>query len=203
MNATQQQKASQHNEMFCEYVDFSDNEKIRSENFGCLVSHWGMTLKQLKELELRHADYVEYPDIISLRTIAESMLLSPMPYMWTIQEGNYTNEYGYTYVVPYVIGKTPDKGIFYDLYHPSGYEYNTEKPANYNSGQLKKRAIKVYQSLVKVCEKWQQEIPELTIFTVLNAYDKFTHDPANNHKDVNTFSRSMKKAVKTYAIGTA
>ena len=201
MNTKQQQNASQRNEMFSEFVDFSDGEIFGSENFGSTVSHWGITLKQLKEMELRHTDYVEYPEIISLRTIAESMALSPMPYMWTIQEGNYTNEYGYTYEMAYIIGKTPEKGIFYDLYHPSDYQYNTEKTANYNNGQLKKRAIKVYQSLTKVCENWQKETPELTIFTVLNAYDKFTHNPNNTHKDVNTFARSMKKTVRKYALG--
>ena len=201
MNTKQQQKASQQLEMFSDFVDFSDESNGGSPNTRSLVSHWGITLKQLKELELRHSDYIEYPEIISLRTIAESMINSQIPYMWTIQEGNYTNEYGYTYEVAYIIGKTPEKGIFYDLYHPTGHEYNTEKPANYNSGETKKRAVKVYQALVKVCEKWQQETPELTIFTVLNAYDKFVHNPDNTHKDVNTFARSMKKTVRTYAIG--
>ena len=156
-----------------------------------------ISIHQLKELELGQSDYIAYPDIISLRTVAESMVLSQIPYMWTIQIGNYTNFYGITYEMPYIIGKTPEKGIFYGLYTDTVHEYNLTH-VNYHNGDNAKRVKSKYNALCKLYNKWKTEIPDLTIFTLLNAYSVYSAKTDSFHKNVSEFSKSCKKAVAQY-----
>ena len=153
-----------------------------------------MSIRDLRELELGQSDYYAYPDIISLRTIAESMLLSPVPYIWTIQIGNYTNFYGITYEMPYIIGKTPDKGIFYALFTDSIHEYDLTT-VNYHAGDSAKRVKSRYNALCKLFKEWKYDIPNLTIYTLLNAYKRFSDLTDSSHRNVSEFSKSCKKAV--------
>lgn len=153
-----------------------------------------ISIRSLKKMELCTTDYIAYPDILSLRTIAESMILSPIPYIWTIQLGNYTNFYGITYEMPYVIGKTPEKGIFYGLYTDTVHEYNLTH-VNYHAGDKNRRSIGKIANLCRIYEKWVNDIPDLTMFTLVNAYNRYSDLTDSAHKSVSEFAKSCKKAV--------
>ena len=203
MKANNQQQQGQHATEtidMCSIVEFgvfgSPNTPTEISHIDCPYA----THKTLKELELRQSDYYAYPECISLRTICESMLLSTdRPYMWTIQQGNYTNKYLLTYEMPYLIAKTPDRGLFVSIYRDLEHQYNIQQ-VNYNNGQKNRRKSNVYKALIKVLDKWRADIPQLTIYTLLNAYDSYVSNPAtpSDRKKVSRFATTQKKAVMEY-----
>lgn len=198
MNATSNKATSQHTNEIIEMTDYVEMGIFGSTDTPLSISHKDndyATYKTLIDLELRHSDYYEYPECLSLTTICESMLLTPeKPYMWTIQEGNYTNYYGKTYEMPYLICKTPANGLYVAIYRAIEYEYMDRNVANYRKTS-NGRATPI-KGLTKLLNKWVKEMPELTIFMLMNAYDEYKIKTERNHRNVSDFTVRYKKRVK-------
>ena len=213
MSAKQQQKTSQHNEMFNEFVDFSDDGKI-DQIFGTMPVSHSYSIKDIRDIGLSIGDNVTFPDDTPVREIAEAILNAPfeMGNLWTIAECEHTDNIGSkwgverTHIEPYLIARIYDNGNFRMLtvpYHSREHRFDLSG-VKYRQQSERKNGT-VLGNLNSLLSDWIKDCPELTIFTLLNAYDSYTHNPdtLRTDKNVTRFSMKCKKWVFALAQQTA
>ena len=213
MSTKQQQKTIQHSEMFNEFVDFSNEEKI-DQFFGAMPVSHSYSIKDIKEMGLSMADNVTFPDNTPVREIAESILNAPYEIgnLWTIAECEHTDNIGSkwgverTHTEPYLIARIYQQygnkigfRLFTVPYHSREHRFDLSG-VKYRQQSERKNAT-VLDNLNRLLSEWVKDCPELTIFTLLNAYDSYTHNPntLRTDKNVTRFSMKCKKWVFTLA----
>ena len=173
------------------------------------TTHDYYTIKDIREMGLRINDYIASNDGVSPLTIAESIATAPlsMGEMWTIAECEHTTNgvgkgWGLTQhtTTPYLIARVLDGAMKFRLiigqYRSNVYEYGDKDKANYRLTNTPKRSDRTFKSLVRLLEKWRAELPQLTIYMLLNAYSEYSDKAERNHKNVSDFSVRYKKRVK-------
>ena len=191
------------------YMDFSSSETEPDTITQSKVSH-PYSIKDIRDIGLSIGDNVIFPDETPVREIAETILNAPyeMGNLWTIAECQHTDNIGAkwgverTHIEPYLIARINENGLFRMLtvpYHSREHRFNLSG-VKY-CGQSDRKNATVLDNLQTLLNEWVKDCPELTIFTMLNAYDSYTHNPETkrNDKNVTRFGMKCKKWVLALA----